>query len=217
MKTSHDVPGWTANILVACLLAVICGLSGCLSKPSLNKETFTFNAPAIDATNAVASDRVLEIRRLQIAPPFDGRLLVYRTGEVSYVRDPYAAFLDAPAEEMMAPVRGWLRGDGRFRTVLEGGSALTPNTLAEINVTQLYGDFRRPEHSAAVMTMRFVFIDATNGIPGKPILQKEYSRSLPLSAPTAAALVEGWNQALAGILAELSSDLGHSEIGEPGR
>jgi hypothetical protein len=39
------------------------------------------------------------------------------------------------------------------------------------------------------------------------MLEKEYSRSIPLSAPTAAALVEGWNKALAGILAEVSSDI----------
>jgi hypothetical protein len=55
--------------------------------------------------------------------------------------------------------------------------------------------------------MRFVFFDATNGVPGKAIFQQEYSRSIPLNAPTAAALLEGWNQALAEIMAEVSSDL----------
>jgi hypothetical protein len=179
----------------------------------LHKQTFTFAAPAIDSTNASASGRVLGIRRLQIAPPFDGRSLVYRTGEFSYVRDPYAEFLDLPAEEMTAPVRAWLRGGGGFSVVVERGSALTPDTLVEINVTRLLGDFRRPEHPAAVMAMQFVFFDAPNGVPGKLLLQKEYSRSLALRAPTAAALMAGWNQALADILAEVASDLRHSEAG----
>jgi ABC-type uncharacterized transport system auxiliary subunit len=214
MKTSHIVSRRTAISFVAALLAAVCALSGCVSRPSLHKQTFTFTAPATDPTNVVAGDRVLAIRRLQIAPPFDGRSLVYRTGEFSYARDPYAEFLDSPAEEMTAPVRTWLRGDGGFSAVVERGSALTPGTLVEINVTRLFGDFRRPEHSAAVIGMQFVFFDAPNGVPGKPLFQKEYSRDMPLSAPTAAALMAGWNQALADILAEAASDLRHSEAND---
>jgi len=179
------------HAFVASLLASVCGLSGCVTRPSLNIQTFTFSAPAISATNVVANDRVLGIRNLQIAPPFDGRSLVYRTGEFSYVRDPYAEFLELPAEELMAPVREWLRADGGFGAVVEEGSAVKPNTLVEIGVTQLFGDFRRPERSAAVITVRFVFLDAANGVPGKAILQREYSRSIPLSAPTAATLMKG--------------------------
>ena len=114
---------------------------------------------------------------------------------------------------MTAPVRAWLRGAGGFSAVVERGSALTPGTLVEINVTRLFGDFRRPEHSAAVMALQFVFLDAPNGVPEKPLFQKEYSRNLSLSAPTAAALMAGWNQAMADILAEVASDLRHSEAG----
>jgi len=78
-------------------------------------------------------------------------------------------------------------------------------------VSQLFGDFRQTKHPAAILTIRFVFFDAPNGVPGKVILQQEYSRSIPLSAPTAAALMEGWNQALTVILAEVSSDFRRSE------
>ena len=108
MKPLLAVPPWTSHIVVAAVLASVCTLSGCVSRPPLHKQTFTFTAPAIDPTNAVASERVLGVRRLQIAPPFDGRSLVYRTGEVSYVRDPYAEFLDPPAED--APRIAGIRG-----------------------------------------------------------------------------------------------------------
>jgi hypothetical protein len=153
---------------------------------------------------------VLGIRHLRIAPPFDGRSLIYRIGEFSYVRDPYAEFLDPPEEEMMAPVRGWLsRADG-FSEVVDGGSALKPNTFVEISVTELYGDFRRSEHPCAVVTMHLVFFEARNGVPAKPIFQQEYSRHIPVTAPSAAALMEGWNQAFGGIFAEVASDLRRS-------
>jgi cholesterol transport system auxiliary component len=206
MKTSQTHPRLASRVFLALFLASVFGLTGCISRPALNKHTFTFNAPAISATNIVASDRVLGIRSLQIAAPFEGRSFVYRTGEFSYARDPYAEFLGPPAEELLAPMRGWLRDSGNFSAVTEAGSALRPNMLVEISVSQLFGDFRQPEHPAAVVTIRFVFFDAPNGVPGKLIFQKKYSRRIPLNAPTANALMEGWNQALAEILAEVSSD-----------
>jgi hypothetical protein len=206
MKTSQIHPWLASRFISALLLASVFGLTGCISRPALNKQTFTFNTPTISATNVLAGDRVLGIRNLQIAAPFEGRSLVYRTGEFSYVRDPYAEFLGLPAEELLAPMRGWLHNSGNFIALTEAGSALKPNTLVEISVSQLFGDFRQPEHPAAVLTMRFIFFDAPNGVPGKAILQQEYSRSIPISAPNAAALMDGWNRALAEILAEVSSD-----------
>ena len=175
----------------------------------MNKQTFAFSAPAIPATNVLASNRVLGIRNLQIAAPFEGRSFVYRTGEFSYVLDPYAEFLESPAEELMAPLRGWLRGNGDFSAVVEAGSALKPDTLVEVSVSQLFGDFRQPERPAAILTIRFVFFDATNGVPGKAIFQQEYSRNIPLNTPSAAALMDGWERALSEILAQVSSDFRH--------
>ena len=208
MNTSPAFHRWIVSILA--IPAAVLALSGCMSKPPLHKQTFTFGAPSIASGGAAAGDHVLGIRHLLIAPPFDGRSLVYRTGEFSYVRDPYAEFLDPPEEEMMAPVRGWLSRAGGFSAVVDAGSALKPNSVVEISVTQLYGDFRRSEHPCAAETMRLVFFEATNGVPTKPILQQEYSRSLPITAPSAAALMEGWNQAFGGIFAEVASDLRRS-------
>jgi ABC-type uncharacterized transport system auxiliary subunit len=208
-------PSWTP-ILGACLLATLLELTGCLSRPALKIETFTFNSPVDEITNTAASHRVLGIRKLQIAAPFEGRSLVYRTGDVSYVRDPYAAFLEFPAEELMSPVRESLRRDGDFRAVVSGGSALKADTLVEININQLYGDFRQRNHPLAVLNAQFTYFDALNGVPGKVILQREYSRSLPLDSLTATALMKGWDQALAEILADVSADFARAE-NESGR
>ena len=208
MKTLHTFHRSVMTILV--VLAAVLELCGCLSKPPLHKQTFTFSAPSVASGGAVGPDRVLGIRSLRIAAPFNERSLVYRTGEFSYVRDPYAEFLDAPEEEMIAPMRGWLRRTGGFSDVVDAGSALKPNTVVEISVTQFYGDFRRSEHPCAVVTMRLVFFETRNGVPTKPILQQEYSRNIPVTAPSAAALMEGWNQAFGGIFAEVALDLRRS-------
>jgi len=166
MKTSPFTLRLT--VMTLAILAWACAWTGCMSRPHLDKQTFSFSAPDIAPITVVVGDRALGIRLLQIAPPFDGRSLVYRTGDFTYVRDPYAEFLDSPADEMMAPVRGWLRKEG-FAAVVESGSALTPNTLVEIHVTQLYGDFRRSHPPAAVVTLRLLLLEAPNGVPGKAI------------------------------------------------
>ena len=62
--------------------------------------------------------------------------------------------------------------------------------------------------------MRFLFFDTTNGLPGKVLLQREYSRSIALKSATPAALMEGWNQALTQVLAQVASDIRHSETEE---
>ena len=107
----------------------------------------------------------------------------------------------------MAPVAAGLSRNGWFSAVAKSGSAFRANTLLEVRIPQLYGDFRIPARPRAVLTMQFSFFEASNGVPGERILQHEYSRIIPLKAATAPALMEGWNEELSDILSDVSSDL----------
>jgi hypothetical protein len=180
----------------------------------LHKQTFAFTAPDKMAPSNVADARVLGIRNLEIAAPFEERPLVYRTGDHAYERDPYAAFLDTPAESLLVTIREWLRGAASFAAVIEPGSSLKPNTLAEIRITRLYGDFRQPQRPAAVFNIHFLVFDAPNAIPGRVLLEREYARSIALKSATPDALMEGWNQALTQVLTQVISDIRHSETEE---
>ena len=195
--------------------AAVCLLTGCLARPHLNSQSFIFAPPPPPAASAAQATRVLGLRSLDIAAPFEGRAFVYRTGQFAYDRDPYAEFLVSPAEGLVAPICGWMRQSGVFSAVAQAGSALKPDTLVEIHVLQLYGDFRESEHTTAVIEIRFEFFDAPNGIPGKVMLQREYSRAIPLQARSAAALIERWNQALAQILNSAMLDFGQSAVIPP--
>jgi cholesterol transport system auxiliary component len=189
------------------LLLVCTGvLTGCLSRPSLNPQTFSFNSAAPAVTNAPAGRPVLGIKKLDVAAPFDDRSFVYRTGEFAYTHDPYARFLVAPGEELLAPLRAGLAGQGDFSTVVGIGSALKSDVLTEITISQLYGDFRQPNNPQAVLSVRFTFYNATNGVAVQSIFQKEYSRRQPIKPTSAAALMRGWNQALGEIVNEALAD-----------
>jgi len=190
------------------LLVLLCLAPGCLSRPALHTQTLAFDPPAgAPAEGAARSQRVVSIRSLRVAAPFDDRSLVYRVGDFSYAADPYAEFLVSPAESLRPPIQSWMRQCNLFRTVVEPGSAVKPNTMAEITVLELYGDFRPRQDPAAVITLRFVLLDSPEGIPGKVLFEQEYSRRVLLKARNANALMAGWNEALNQILAQLGSDL----------
>ncbi|HEX4119704.1 MAG TPA: ABC-type transport auxiliary lipoprotein family protein [Verrucomicrobiae bacterium] len=197
------------NILRTFPYVSLCLLAGCFGRPHLDKQTFIFAPPSVTTRSQPTINRVLGIRTVEVAEPFQGRSFVYRTGEFSYERDPYAEFMVHPADALAAPIARGFRDSGEFSAVTEPGSALKPNIFVEINVDQLYGDFRSTEPPAAVLAIRFVFIDAPGGMPGQVLLQREYSRKIPLKAKSPGALIEGWNQALGQILDSVTLDFSH--------
>jgi len=190
-----------AAMLPICLLI----LTGCLSRPALKTETFSFNPPAQVESSAVTGP-ALAIKRITVAAPFAFRSLVYRTGEFTYQRDPYAELLDFPEKELLAPIRTELANEGDFRSVELAGSALNPDIIIEIYVSRLFGDFREPSKAKAISRAQFTFYQTTNGIASGVIFQREYSREIPLRKPTAASLVAGWNQEVEEIIGDALAD-----------
>ena len=192
---------------LAALLSAALLLSGCLSRPALKRESFNFAVPQIKPVSSSENERVLGVRSVDVASAYQGRPFVYRTGDSSYERDPYAEFFVSPAESLLNAVRGSFREGGLFQSVADRASLLKPNTLLEIHVSQLYGDFRDPKQAAGVLSIRFVFFDAPNETPGSVLFQKSYSRRIPFKTRTAAALMTAWNEALTQILTDLAADL----------
>jgi len=183
------------------VIALAAGLfAGCLSRPALTRQLFTFATPATRSSAGPKNGRVLAIRHISVAAPFAGQSFVYRTGELAYEQDPYAQFLVVPEENLQEPLRGYLLNSGQFEAVTEPGSALKPTLLVEISVPQLYGDFLNRTEPAAVLEISFTFFGAPNGLPDKMISQKSYHQRIPLKARTAAALMAGWNEALRRIM-----------------
>lgn len=180
-------------------------LGGCLSRPSLEKQSFAFAVPPA-SENSASTGPELGVRRILVASPFDSQALTYRTGAFSYERDPYAQFLAAPDQILIAPVCQYLRNSGFFRRVAEPNSGVTSEVELEIVVLQLYGDFHDHAKPAAVLQMRFLAY-RTSKASTDVLLQKEYILNIPLQTRTAAALLAGWNEALREITTEAAGDL----------
>jgi ABC-type uncharacterized transport system auxiliary subunit len=209
-------PG-SATRLASWLLpfALVCVLTGCLSRQALVRQTFALQTAAPLNGAAPAGQAVLEVRAVEVSPRFEGREFIYRLGADLYQADPYAGFLVSPSRELAIALRSGFRNSAAFKDVVEPESRLGADSILEVHVTELYGDFRKPGQLAAVLSLRMLFFEAGNGKARQPFLAKEYISRVPLPQKTAAALVAGWNQALGKTLAEAAADFAAARAERP--
>lgn len=193
--------------LVYLPLALLLALSGCLSRPALVRQSFALQSPPAASAVAAKGDRVLALRTVKVSPLFQDRSLAYRTGPDAYELDPYASLLVPPNRALAIPLCAYLRNSGAFKNVVEPRSPLAADTFLDVSVGELYGDFRQADQPAAVLSMRLLLFRGGNGKAPELLLQKDYSRRIPLPQKTAASVVAGWDKALAEIMAKVSSDL----------
>ncbi|MDB6068382.1 MAG: uncharacterized protein JWR26_4590 [Pedosphaera sp.] len=188
-------------------------LCGCASRAHWKKEAFALDVPSGQA-GSVAHTNVLLLHRVTVSPLFDGQPLVYRTGENSYERDPYAEFFVTPNRMLEQCLRKCLRNGHAFADVLDPGSSLKSSCSMEVSTSQLYGDFRQTNQPFAVLQLRFLLYSTEPANLGRVIWQREFSKRLPLTRRTPAALVAGWNAGLQQIMEEANTELRHLAVPE---
>jgi hypothetical protein len=189
-------------VSICCAAALLCG---CSSGPSWKSRTFSFSVPADPPTTNVPTN-VIALNRISISPIFQTRSFTYRTGENSYEQDPYAGFVIPPERALAEAIRGWMRAGGAFGRVLEPGSGLTPAQVAEITISELYGDFRNPSQPVGRMELHFVCYEIEDGASGRVVLDRVCARETPLAKKTADALMVAWDTDLCEIMEEINSE-----------
>jgi uncharacterized lipoprotein YmbA len=199
MKT---IPRPFAVLQIVALLVT----TGCLSQPAMVTQSFSIDPPAAQSTGSPGGV-VLALARVEVAPPYSGMSLVYRTGEHGLGRDPYARFAAPPAWLLTAAIRGYLLNADFVRDVVAPGAGTRSQAMVEVAVSKLEGVLR-PGGSSAVLTLRLrVFFDPGGAGGLSEILLKTYSKTMPIPRSTAKDIVNGWNQGLAEIMAEFQTDL----------
>jgi cholesterol transport system auxiliary component len=203
-------------------LPVMLALSGCLSRPSLEKELFLVSPRPGTNTNATQFEGVFGLEQVTVTPQFQDRPLVYRLAEHTYELDPYAEWLVQPEDMIGTAARAWFRQSNLFRDIAEPESSLRRKLWGELHVTEFYGDFRSAVGPLAVVQVRFILSTPEDGAGRDVLLSKQYARALSIERGTAPALVAGFNQALHEILSEVAADLSgkvqstNLKLGNPG-
>ena len=194
------------SLALAASAAVI--LASCsIGKPIPTATTYVVDL-STPATRTAKIERPESLRMgdVRVTAAFAGTSLVYRVDDVQYASDPYNAFIAEPGAVLGSAMADWLDRAGPFRTVAQPGSGRGASYVLEATVTDLYGDFRPGRAPAAVVTVQFALVDLTGTRP-RVVLERTINRRTELAQASPAALVGGYGQALAEILAELDAGL----------
>jgi uncharacterized lipoprotein YmbA len=190
--------------LPACAALALAACS--IGKPIPAPNTYVVQPPAPQSVPSAVSDpESLRIGNVRVAAAYAGSALVYRVDEVRFTSDPYSRFIADPGTMLGDQMAAWLGRTGRF-AVAGPESTLPAHYLLEATVTELYGDFRPERAAAAVLAVQFALVDQTGARP-KAVLERSIARRVDLPRASPDALVRGYGDALAQILAELSTDL----------
>lgn len=189
------------------LLATLLGLTAC-SLPS--------RAPVTPTSWMVAPERVgtpfqprtdiwLKIGSVSVAPPYDGKSLVYRISDQRFEKDFYNVYTAIPAEMFASAERKWMNQANIFSSTVGQGNSFFPFYTLQATIDEFYGDYRtRPE---AVVTVEF-FLTATSGGKANPMIgANRYTKRVALKDNTPEALVLGQQEALAQIFKEYEVQL----------
>lgn len=201
-----------ASLLFAAALTADCG---CLAKPALVSQTFSIDPPPPRDAARSQPATVISLKKVDVAPQFDGKSLLYRTGDHELERDPYASFAAPPADMLTAAIRQYLRDARCVRDVVEPGDELPADLLVEVHASELSGDFRRKDDAAGVLGLEFLVLPAPGSADPVPLLRKEYFRRKRIPSRSAAAVVVAWNQALSEVMQDFLADLEVALAREP--
>jgi uncharacterized lipoprotein YmbA len=151
-------------------------------------------------------EQVVQVRRVNIAAPFNGPSLIYRTPDGTYVEDFYNQWVAPPEELFSGEMVNWLSASGRFDTVVDGRSAASHRFALETSITSLYGDFQDESHPKVVLNARIYLIDDAVG-SRSVTYQNHYELSAPMERPSPEEFVRGCGRAYRQLLESATQDL----------
>lgn len=188
--------------VLALLTLVSCSLP---TRAPVTPSAWMVNPERTGAPYKPRTDLWLKVGAVSVAPPFDGKSLVYRLGDQRYEKDFYNIYSVIPAEMFANAERQWFNQANIFSATLGQGNSFFPYYSLQASVEEFYGDYRiKPE---AVVTVEF-FLSTSNAGIGNPIIgTNRYSKRIALKDNTPQALILGQQQALAEIFKEYEAQL----------
>jgi ABC-type uncharacterized transport system auxiliary subunit len=194
------------------LLAASVALAACdLSRPPVERANYLLFA-ARDGAGAPATKPVaIKVRPLRADALYERREFLYRVDGQRVLSDFYNEFAERPDAMITSAVVGWLKSAKLFSAVVEPGVPADAPYSLDGSIVALYGDLQDPRDPAAVMAIRFYLVrTGTSGL--EVVLDRTLSERVSIKTNTPTALAQGYNEALARILAELERELAAAEL-----
>jgi len=196
----------TDSIIACFIMSAMLFGAGCIQREAIVKDTFLLDVQRQGTPAAAASEGTLSVRPFSVAPAFQGKGFVYRTGENRYESDYYNEYFVSPPQMIAEQTRNWLSGSGLFAQVLPPLSSAESTHILEGHIRRIAADGWDGDHPKAVLEISFFLLEQHK--KGRTIrFQQTYSAERPLREKTAAAYIDALNQCLRKILQNLETDL----------
>jgi cholesterol transport system auxiliary component len=216
------------TVLFGVVAALTSGnLLSCSGVNSTSKSLYALdpgrpNAPADPAAarqsasnlDAVSREQVLQVRRVSIAPPFDGLTLIHRAPDGTYAKDYYSEWVAPPEELLSTQLVDWLSSSAPFASVVDGRSAAPHRFALETCISSFYGDFTDPAKPTVVITARLYLIDDSAGSRAVAY-QNHYNCSVPVGSASPEQLALGSGRAYRLLLEAITQDLLAFRVHQP--
>ena len=189
-----------AVVALAGLLLTGCGLSQ--SNP--DQSAWLVVPERTGAPRATPVNLQLKMGAFSANTPFDGKSLVYRLSDNRYEKDFYNVYLVYPRDMVANATRNWLIKSNAFNLVLEQSTTFFPMYQLQGVIDEFYGDYRgTPE---AVVTVQF-YASASFTANKSMFSTPRITKRVALKDKSPQALIDGQQQALTEVLAELENRL----------
>ena len=199
-------PRRTAALAVLAALPLALGCRGLFGRERPAQQRFLLEAERGEALPAPPGAPELEVRPFTVSSQLHGRRFVYRLGPDTLDFDYYHEFWAEPGRLVTEATIRWLARAGLFSFVAEAGRGGPGGLLLDCELAELFGDYRDARVPRAVVRLRCALLDEAAGASGV-LLYRELAAERPVAPASREALVAGWNEALAEILASLERDL----------
>ena len=187
--------------------AIVIALGGCSFMGARTpSRTFVLDPGKPSAVRTIAGRASISFVDIPGQSGFGNFL--YRLTDSDWETDPYNRFLSSPQEMMTGVVRTWLTDSRQFTGVLMPGEGGTADLRIDVEVSELYIDFRNPAAPEAVISMEVALHRLANSGVGSRLMKQTFSARVPVADRTPEAFVQAWEFALRKNLVSLSSSLG---------
>lgn len=176
-----------------------------VSKTFPEKRFFLIETTETKQLFAPPKPRTFLVKKVFISPRFEGKEFVYRKDNVVYESDFYNGFFIPPSHNFREEFSKSLIRSGNFEWDANLHTRLNITHFIELNLPQLYGDFRAKEPKA-VIEFEVVIYEDKESI-ASPVFRKTYKQTVIIEKKDAESLVIGWNIALTQALSELNLDI----------
>ncbi len=193
---------WNLAACAAIFFAFGCAVP---QRPPKEIKTYLLSPVPGDLASALEPSRCFSVRPCRAAPAFAEKMFVYRTGESEYTTDYYHQFLMTPAENIRQALTDWITA--------AGWTLCTPETEAKDAykiipfLDEMYGDFREPNRSFAVIRMRLslsITDPSCNCV--NTLVNKPYFCRIGMTNATVRELIKAYSKGLEQIFADFQKD-----------